>query len=55
MRNVILFPKRESAAPQPERLELYDDIDTSTGKPIFGVRTTDGSWVDGEFYDSRAE
>ncbi|EAQ34447.1 hypothetical protein NB311A_11917 [Nitrobacter sp. Nb-311A] len=57
MRNVIPFPQREPAAPQPERLELFDDIDASTGKPIFGlfVRMADGSWVDGEFYDSAAE
>ena len=50
MRKLIPFPKREPAAPQPERLELFDDIDTS-GRPIFGifVRTADGSWVDGEF------
>ncbi|MDR6305815.1 hypothetical protein GGQ85_003540 [Nitrobacter vulgaris] len=55
MSNVTPFPKR--AAPQSERLDLFDDIDPSTGKPIFGifVRTTDGSWVDGEFYDSKAE
>lgn len=56
MRNLIPFPKREPAAPQPERLELFDDVDTS-GRPIFGifVRMADGSWVDGEFYDSAAE
>lgn len=56
MRNVIPFSNRKPAAPQSERLELFDDIDSSTGKPIFGifVRTTDG-WVDGEFYDSRSE
>lgn len=44
MRKLIPFPKREPAAPQPERLELFDDIDTS-GRPIFGifVRTADGS------------
>ncbi len=56
MRNVIPLPKREPAALQPERLELFDDIDTS-GRPIFGlfVRMADGSWVDGEFYDSAAE
>ena len=48
MSNVTLFPKR--TAPQSERIDLFDDIDPSTGKPIFGifVRTTDGSWVDGE-------
>lgn len=57
MHNVIPFPKEEPAAPRPERLDLFDDIDKSTGNPIFGVfvRRADGSWVDGEFYDSRAE
>lgn len=52
MRNVIPFPKEEPAEPRPERLDLLDDIDASTGNPIFGilVRTADGSWVDGEYY-----
>jgi hypothetical protein len=45
MGNVIPFAKRELAEPQTEHLELFDDIDTSKGKPIFGifVRTADGS------------
>jgi hypothetical protein len=38
MGNVIPFAKRELAEPQTEHLELFDDIDTSKGKPIRHIR-----------------